>query len=304
LGDAPPELALLSKQLQAVLEEAEARGRFWAHQIAEAIDDQLTDGFWDRVHHFVHQAGHAFGELTENLGYVTTAVALVGLAVPGLDLVVLGLMVATTLQDIKKAEEGGSWFDVGLDAVGLLSFGGGKVIGRGLKATMEATRAEAAAADGARAAAATREAVLKGLKSANPNEAKAAREALAGLDKAARYAKEKAVRDVLEAPLAEAKFHQVLFAGSEEDVKLANTTKQLLADHPGNEAVKAAAKNLRRQVLTGRANYLGATALDFGDKGAKLAADRTSWSWAHSYRDFQERFTLSEGTLDEPAAAK
>jgi hypothetical protein len=43
IGNVPPELAPLIKQLQVVLEEAEARGRFWAHQISEAIDDGLTD---------------------------------------------------------------------------------------------------------------------------------------------------------------------------------------------------------------------------------------------------------------------
>jgi hypothetical protein len=315
LGDAPPELALLNKQLQAVLEEAEARGRFWAHQIAEAIDDQLTDGFWDRVHHFVHQAKHAFVDLTEHLGYVTSAVALIGLAVPGLDLVVLGLMVATTLQDIKKASEGGSWFDVGLDAAGLASFGVGKlVISRGLEATMTETRAAAATAEGEEAAEAAREAgaaardaarnaLMEG-SGATPAERQEAARTIEQFKQDVNAARQGAVREVEEAPLTEAKFHQVLAAGSPDDVRMANTTNQLLADHPGNQAVKNAAVKLRRQVWAGRANYLGATTLDLADKGAKQAAEHTPWSWAHSYRDFSERWTLSEGALDEPVSAK
>jgi hypothetical protein len=179
---------------------------------------------------------------------------------------------------------------------------------------MTATRAEAAAADGAQAEEAARRVGASARETAEKVahdstkslvERRAADLEIDQIDSNVLVAKDTASRAVLDAPLAEAKFRQVLLAGDEKHVRLINTTKQLVADHPGNDAVRIAAMKLRGQMLAGRANYLGVTALDLGDKGAKQAADHTPWSWAHSYRDFQERFTLSEGTLeDEPAASK
>jgi hypothetical protein len=199
-----------------------------------------------------------------------------------------------------------------LDGVGLLSFGGGKLIGKGLKGTMTATRAEAAAADGAeaeeaarRVGAAAREAAVRDSfnRSLSIGDRQQARMLVRKLDQDALSAEQKATHDLLDAPLAKAKFRQVLAAGSREDPRMVNTTKQLLAEHPGNDAVRTAARNLRRQMWSGRANFVGTTTLDGAAKAADQAADRTSWSWAHSYRDFTERFTLSEGTLDEPATS-
>src|SRR4051812_32343139 len=73
-------LAEARRELQVLLREAADRDRHWGAQIGHAIDDKLTDHWRDHLHQLIeHHKGLVMG-LTQALGYVTTASALLAVA--------------------------------------------------------------------------------------------------------------------------------------------------------------------------------------------------------------------------------
>ena len=114
-----------------------------AGHIREAIDhDGLKDGFWDKVKAKIHDMAPILKVIADIAGWVATIAGVLSIFlgwVPILGQVLLAITIAATLVSlvchIALAFSGdGSWLDVGLDAIGLLTFGYGKVVTRGVKA--------------------------------------------------------------------------------------------------------------------------------------------------------------------------
>jgi hypothetical protein len=291
-----------------VLEEAQARGRFWAGQIARAIDDQLTDGFWDHVHGWVQNHKEMLEKYTDRLGWVATVAAVGALAIPGLNVAVLGVgaldVVAVgsagtmlAAHTGMAAEGEGSWWEVGLDAAGLASFGYGRFLSKGLGRAAETAKEAGAQATGRDAAerftTMTREHANQVMAdpTASTEERHVARQSIANLGRDAARVGDDAEQVALEAPEAEAGVFGRLVAGSKEDADAVQGTNEVLAKHPGDQAVQDAAAEVRRLAAKGRKNWLVAAGVDGTDKSV-------NHEWAGSYRGFKEKFTAGIGWLE------
>lgn len=135
----------------------DAEGRAVASAIRDVIDhDGLKDhtGFWDTVGDIVAEVGHIAGAISAACGVL----ALICSFIPGLQGVaaILGTislitgLVALGCDTISAMDGKGTWLDVGLDALGCLSFGAGRVLGEGAKgaeALAKAGKAEEAIGD-------------------------------------------------------------------------------------------------------------------------------------------------------------
>jgi hypothetical protein len=301
-------LAVLSRQLGQVLEQAEARGRFWAHQIARAIDDELTDGFWDHIHGWVSNHKEMLEKYTDRLGWVATVAAVGALAVPGLNVAVLGVglldavaigsagsMLAT--HTAMAAEGEGSWWDVGIDAVGLASFGYGRYMSKGLGRAARAAKQAGADATGREAAerftTMTREQAARVMAdpAAGTAERHVARQSIVNVGRDAARVGDDATRAALEAPETQANLARRLLAGSTEDADAVKGVSEIAAEHAGDTAVQDAAAEVRRLAAKGQRNWWVAAGLDASDKGVKLSP------WSGSYRKATDRFTHGIGWL-------
>jgi hypothetical protein len=296
LDQATAQLVAARHDLERILAEAAERDRHWGHRIADAVDDKLTDGFFDHLHSLVEHHAGMLEKFTEWAGYLTSATALVAIALPGLNLALLGAAGAITATHLLLAAEGeGSWWEVGLDTLALASFGGGKILSKGLEHLAEHTRDAAAQAASREAAEqfrhTTEESIQKVLTdpASTTAERNAARRSYFHMDDGAAAVGQDAAQRVLEAPESTASVKQAYLAGAKDDARTINTITRLLGEHPGDQAVETAARNLRKLRWAGRTNVASATAIDLADKAAG--------QWSDSYGSFKERFKVAEGTL-------
>lgn len=116
------------------------QGRAVAKAIRDVIDhDGLKDhhGFWDTVGNIVAEVGHIMGAISAVCGVL----AVICSFIPGLQVLagVLGTislvtgLVALGCDTISALDGKGTWLDVGIDVLGCLSFGAGRVLGEGAK---------------------------------------------------------------------------------------------------------------------------------------------------------------------------
>jgi hypothetical protein len=126
-----------------------------AGHIREAIDhDGLKDGFWDKVKAKIHDMAPMLKLIADIASWVATIfgfLSIFGGWIPVVGEILLAITLAATAVSLvchlALALSGdGSWLDVGLDAIGLLTFGYGKVATRGVKVAQstvakQATRA-------------------------------------------------------------------------------------------------------------------------------------------------------------------
>jgi hypothetical protein len=309
VGNVPPELAPLIKQLQVVLDEAEARGRFWAHQISQAIDDGLTDHGWAHLHGWIKNHKEQIEHYTKALGYVATIAAVGALFVPGLNVAVLGMGAFGTLgaldavavgsgvtllatHSVMAAEGEGSLWEVGVDVVALGSFGAGRLASRSIGRAAEATKEVGAEATGQEAAARfitqTREEARAALAHGTEAERLGATGSLSNLDRNAAKIADDAERAAREAPEAEANVIGRLAAGDKEGADALENANRIAAEHPGNQAVQDAADEVRRLAARGRTNWAFAAGVDGTDKALNKY-------WAGSYREFKEKAAFTHG---------
>lgn len=307
LGDDTPTgadalLAEARTDLQRVLEEATARDRHWAHQIGQAIDDDLTDGFFDHVHQWVERNNHWIERLTDDLGWVTTGAALAALLIPGVGeaaaLVELASIAetvgtvsgATVLAAHATQLAGGDTdaaFDLGLDVLALGSFGAAKLVAGRLGRTAEATRDAAAEAAGREAAQSMRIRTQEEYDRvmADPTSTPVAREAAQdGLDSGARSAakaENDAASEVLATPESTANLGRVLLAGDREAADATADIEAMRIQHGEDMTVQRLAVKAHRLATAGRANFMAGTALDAADKTA------SNTDLKESYRGFK-----------------
>lgn len=93
----------------------------------------MTDSWWDGFASFVDEFAGIIKAVCSALEVIATILAVIALFIPGLDIIVALAIAATALALIGRtllaATGNGSWTDVALDAVALLTFGAGRIAG-------------------------------------------------------------------------------------------------------------------------------------------------------------------------------
>jgi hypothetical protein len=115
-------------------------GSYHAGKIRSAIDDGVKDSWWDRFKDFIDHYAWLIKDFATLLEWLATAIAIVALFIPGLDvLVALAIIIgaALILRTVLAATGNGSWMDVALDGFALLTLGAGKLLGSGISAIAE-----------------------------------------------------------------------------------------------------------------------------------------------------------------------
>ncbi|MEV5806027.1 hypothetical protein [Streptomyces parvulus] len=126
------------------------RAGHYAGKIRDEIDDVIEDSWWDDVKGWVHDHANGIKAFIDVLGWVATVAGFLALAIPGLNLLVLGIAALTIgLRLLLVASGDASWTDVIFDVVGGLLVVGG--LGAAAKLASGA-KATVGAAQGARTA--------------------------------------------------------------------------------------------------------------------------------------------------------
>jgi hypothetical protein len=203
--------------------EGEAR-RAAAHIRAAVGDDGLKDSWWDKVKDWtsdrwdsfidwVHENAKVIKLITEIASWIATGIAVVAIAlsfIPVVNvvagpllLVAAGFTLISLIGNTMLALSGdGSWLDVGIDVIGLVTFGYGKVASKGIKASQQALKTQATRAarkDAAKVARqATRSAVPRGAAAGSRSTKAAATARRSAIRKAARRGAKRAVQENLQ----------------------------------------------------------------------------------------------------------
>ncbi|WP_369365117.1 putative T7SS-secreted protein [Streptomyces sp. CG4] len=138
LEGAQGDLSAARTKLNKATGHRNERAGHWAGKIRRAISkDGLHDKGWDKFKNFMAKHARFFNDLANALSWVATALAVISLFIPGVNIIgwiAFGFMAGTLLTHTALALAGqGNWVDVGLDVVGLLTFGAGKVASKGLE---------------------------------------------------------------------------------------------------------------------------------------------------------------------------
>ena len=139
-------------KLQAALDFRDARAKVAAGAIRDAIDhDGLKDPkhhWWDTVLDVVAKVGHWAGVAAAFLGVAALLLSWVPVLGEVLGALALIASVVALVCDTVSAIDGrGTWLDVAIDAVGVLSFGAGRLIGTAAKEASVAVKASEALKD-------------------------------------------------------------------------------------------------------------------------------------------------------------
>lgn len=133
LAQADSAMAAARRQLDDAVSHRDAAASRTAAKIGQAIDDGMADSWWDQFEGFVDQYAAIIKDACTALEAIATVLAVIALFIPGLDLIVMLAIAATALAMIGRtllaATGNGSWAEVAMDAVALLTFGAGRVVG-------------------------------------------------------------------------------------------------------------------------------------------------------------------------------
>uniref|UniRef100_UPI0035136FCD hypothetical protein n=1 Tax=Streptomyces calvus TaxID=67282 RepID=UPI0035136FCD len=137
-------------RLSTIMEKRDDHASNHAGKIRNEINDVIEDSWWDDVKGWVHDNADLIKAFIDVLGWVATFAGFLALAIPGLNLLVLGIAVLTIgLRLLLVASGDASWTDVIFDVVGGLLVVGG--LGAAAKLASGA-KATVSAAQGARTA--------------------------------------------------------------------------------------------------------------------------------------------------------
>lgn len=256
-------------KLRSAVDFRDTREDQVATWIREAIDDAVEDSWWDNVKDFVDKYADVIKVVIDVLSYVATALAIVAMFIPGLNVIVLALTIAVVLGRTLLALTGNaSWMDVLVDAIGLLPVVG-KLGGKLLKGANTAAKTSATAASRAKVAqnlarsSSTRKALGKTLNSrtASAAQKRAARRQIDALKKAARRDVPKVPQDLPKSGRLAKILHQN-DTGALEQLRNVNR----IADRfPGAVTTGTKAKAWAGYLAeSGTSGF--ATAADYGDK--------------------------------------
>ncbi|MGG7574196.1 hypothetical protein [Streptomyces sirii] len=118
-------------------------------QIEDALDDDIEDDLWDDTVGWVKEHSEGFKLFLDILGWIGTALAIVSMFIPGLNILVgiglaIGLAVVAGRMTLVAAGKA-TWMDVAFDCIGLVTFAGGALAAKGLKAAGSTARTAATA---------------------------------------------------------------------------------------------------------------------------------------------------------------
>jgi hypothetical protein len=124
----------------------DSSGSSTAAKINSAIGDGMKDSWWDKFKDFVSHYAWLIKDICTALEVLATILAVIALFIPGLDIVAALLWIGFALtagallgRVMLAATGNGSWFDVAMDAIALLTFGVGKFATGALKALAESS---------------------------------------------------------------------------------------------------------------------------------------------------------------------
>ncbi|GAA3099897.1 hypothetical protein ACFQ0X_36385 [Streptomyces rectiviolaceus] len=133
-------------RLGTVTGDRDSDASHYAGKINDEIDDVIEDSWWDDVKGWAHDNADLIKAFIDVLGWVATFAGFLALAIPGLNLLVLGIAALTIgLRLLLVASGDATWTDVIFDVVGGLLVVGGlgaaAKLASGAKATVGAAQA-------------------------------------------------------------------------------------------------------------------------------------------------------------------
>ncbi|MET9912732.1 putative T7SS-secreted protein [Streptomyces sp. NPDC006476] len=146
------ELEAAKRDLRRALEYRDTQAGYAAKAIRDALDhDGLKDPahhWWDNWKDWVAEVGHWAGVAAAALGVLALVLSWVPILGEVLGALALIASVVALVCDTVSALDGkGTWLDVAIDVVGVLSFGAGRVLGTTAKEAAMAARASSAVKD-------------------------------------------------------------------------------------------------------------------------------------------------------------
>ncbi|MEU2334896.1 hypothetical protein ABZ608_15120 [Streptomyces sp. NPDC013172] len=146
------DLAAAKRELRAALDYRDTQAGYAAKAIRDAIDhDGLKDPkhhWWDNWKDWVADIGHWAGVAAAVLGVLALALSWVPILGEVLGALALIASVVALVCDTVSALDGkGTWLDVAIDVIGVLSFGAGRVLGTTAKEAAMAARGASAVKD-------------------------------------------------------------------------------------------------------------------------------------------------------------
>jgi division protein CdvB (Snf7/Vps24/ESCRT-III family) len=132
-AQAGADLATARQKLDAAVAYRDEKAAQATARIRAAIDDGVTDSWWDSFTSFVDEFAGIIKTVCSVLEVIATILAVIALFIPGLDIIVALAIAATALALIGRtmlaATGNGSWTEVAMDAFALLTFGAGRIVG-------------------------------------------------------------------------------------------------------------------------------------------------------------------------------
>ncbi|MFF7373765.1 hypothetical protein ACFY96_00670 [Streptomyces massasporeus] len=133
-------------RLNDITGDRDTRANHHAGKIRDEIEDVIEDSTWDNFKGWVHDNADLIKAFIDVLGWIATIAGFVALAIPGLNLLVLGIAALTIgLRLLLVASGDATWTDVIFDVVGGLLVVGGigaaSKLASGAKATVGAAQA-------------------------------------------------------------------------------------------------------------------------------------------------------------------
>ncbi|MEU1270213.1 putative T7SS-secreted protein [Streptomyces sp. NPDC005799] len=143
------ELEAAKRDLRRALEYRDTQAGYAAKAIRDALDhDGLKDPahhWWDNWKDWVAEVGHWAGVAAAALGVLALVLSWVPILGEVLGALALIASVVALVCDTVSALDGkGTWLDVAIDAVGVLSFGAGRILGTTAKEAAVAARGTSA----------------------------------------------------------------------------------------------------------------------------------------------------------------
>ena len=144
LSQASSDLAAARQMLSNATSYRDQKGSETRHKIESAINDGVSDYWWDKFKGFISKWAWFIGDVCTLLEIFATALAFVCLFIPGLNFIDALLwasffltLAASIGRGVLAATGSGSWLDFGLDVLALGTFGISKALSGALKAGAE-----------------------------------------------------------------------------------------------------------------------------------------------------------------------
>ncbi|MFJ4358804.1 hypothetical protein ACIP25_21265 [Streptomyces massasporeus] len=266
-------------RLNEITGDRDTRADHHAGKIRDEIKDVIKDSPWDNVKGWVHDNADLIKAFIDVLGWVATFAGFLALAIPGLNLLVLGIAGLTiVLRLLLVASGDATWTDVIFDVVGGLLVVGG--IGAASKLAKGA-KATAGAAQAARTAGLSRG--LRGVKGIMDDMGRlmskipegAGRQVVGAARNGIRKSISQNVGLVAKGPLRVSPLSTLLHLGDKEMAGMAKMLQANKATFP--EAAGAAADKAYRSYQAGLGVAWTGMGMDVMDKTLGKS-DLTSWT--------------------------